>query len=242
MKKTEENKSVTLNYFYKKKVIVFQRKKGYRFSVDAPILADFLPFSQKEALEIGTGCGIISLLAVYKNKFSFLHGLEIQNNLAQLAEINVKKNNFSKKMNIFHADFRKIYKNFNGIKTIFSNPPFIGINEGRLSPNKEIRNAKTEINLTLKDLLKKSYSILGKKGNLYLILPYSRFNELKKLTKNIGLFFSKIRLVFSFKHGKPERFLIQLTNYDVSMKKMRPLVIFKEKGVYTKEVEKILTG
>jgi len=235
--------TVTHDYFYKKKVIILQHKKGYRFSVDAPILADFLPFCPSgEALEIGTGCGIISMLALYKKKFLKIHGLEIQGPLIQLAEMNGRKNGFSRQFQAVHGDFNEIYRDFTGIEHIFSNPPFFETNRGRLSPNQEIRDAKTETRLTLRQLLEKSYSIPAKKGSLYLVLPFSRYRETMDAAKTVGYFISRQREVFSFKDGKPERFLVQLTNYDVSPVKLQPLIIFKEKGIYTDEMDRILTG
>ncbi len=239
----ENIEDITFDFFYKKKVIAIQRKRGYRFSVDSPILADFLPFSPNDnALEIGTGSGIISLLALYKKKFSFIYGIEIQDKLSRLAKINIKKNNLNKKFKVINADFNEIYKNFSGIKTIFSNPPFKTTSIGRLSPNEEIRISKTEIKITLKELLKKSFSILGEKGSLYLILPYNRYKELIGLSNNIGYSISKLRYILSFKDGKVERFLIQLTNDRGSFKKLKPLIVFKHKGVYTNEMEDILSG
>ena len=242
MKRLEPS-DITEDYFYKKKVIVLQRKKGYRFSVDAPILADFLPFRPGEtALEIGTGCGIISMLALYKKKFAKIQGIEIQDSLLRLARINAEKNGFSLFFQGIHGDFNELYKHFSGMKHIFSNPPFFETHRGRLSPNREIRDAKSETRLTLTHLLEKSYSILDKKGSLYLVLPYSRYSEAIETAKNTGYFISRLREVFSFKDGKPERFLVQLTNYDVSPEKQKPLIIFKEKSVYTDETDKILTG
>lgn len=238
-----ESPDITKNYFYKGKVIVYQRRKGYRFSVDAPILSDFLPcFPTQKALDVGIGVGIVSLLALYKKKFSYIYGVEIQRILSQLAELNVEKNGFLENSRIITGDFNEIYRDFSGIQHIFSNPPFLQINRGRLSPNPEIRDAKTETKLTIRQLLANSYSILGKNGNLYLILPYSRYREVVKIAGKIGYFISRQREVFSFNHGKPERFLVQLTTYDVSPVILPPLIIFKEKGVYTDEMDKILTG
>ncbi|UCH93326.1 MAG: methyltransferase [Candidatus Aminicenantes bacterium] len=238
-----ESPDITRDYFYKKKVIIYQRKKGYRFSVDAPILADFLPaLPTQKALEVGTGVGVAALLALYKKKFFLIYGLEIQNSLSELAKLNAEKNNFIENFKVISGDFNKIYRDFPGIEHIFSNPPFFETRRGRLSPNPEIRDAKTETKLTIKQLLEKSYSILGKKGNLYLVLPFSRFQEVMELAKGIGYFVSRVQEVLSFKHGKPERFLIQLTNYQVSPVTLPPLIIFKDKGVYTEEMDRILTG
>ena len=91
-----ESPDITRDYFFREKVIVYQHKKGYRFSVDAPILADFLPSCPwQQALDIGTGVGIIALLALYKKKFSYIHGLEIQPGLSELAALNAAKNDFA---------------------------------------------------------------------------------------------------------------------------------------------------
>jgi tRNA1Val (adenine37-N6)-methyltransferase len=234
---------ITRDFFYKKKVIVSQRKKGYRFSIDAPILADFLPFHPtQKALEIGTGAGIVALLALYKKKFSSILSLEIQSNLSHLAKLNAEENGFTRNMIVMNADFNEVYRDFIGIRNIFSNPPFFEIGRGRVSPNPELRDAKTETKLTLRQLLTQSFSILGKKGGLYLVLPYSRYDEIIGLAAKTGYSIAKIRLIFSFQGGKPERFLIQLTNYDVSPLNPDPLIIFKEKGVFTEEMDMILTG
>ena len=57
----------TLGAFYHGRIRVFQKKKGYRFSVDAPLLADFIQTRPNDdLLELGTGCGIISLLISLK--------------------------------------------------------------------------------------------------------------------------------------------------------------------------------
>lgn len=231
------------DYFYKKKVIVYQGKKGYRFSVDAPILTDFLPTSQNQsALDIGTGCGIVSLLALYRGKFASIHGIEIQETLSRFARLNAEHNHFLNTFNIITGDFNKLYYQFKGLSHIFSNPPFYEVHRGRLSPNPEIRIAKTETALTLSQLLSRTYSILCNPGNLYLILPYTRYSDTMKLITRIPYRISRQRLIFSFKDGKPERFLVQLTNYDVSSVTLEPLIIFKEKGVYTEEMDRILTG
>ena len=246
--RTEDNNDelgeLTQDYFFKKKVSILQRKKGYRFSVDAPLLADFLPsLPREEALEIGTGCGIISLLALYKKKFANIAGIEIQESLFKLSLINAEKNGFLQHFKPVHGDFREHYMDFAGMRTIFSNPPFFDPHKGRLSPNEEIRIAKTELNLTLKDLLLKSRSILGRNGSLYLILPFHRFDDLMALSKDTKFFPRRTRDVFSFfNDGKPGRFLVQLTISNVSLEKMKPLVIFKEKGIYTEEMDKLLSG
>jgi tRNA1(Val) A37 N6-methylase TrmN6 len=223
--------------------VVCQREKGYRFSVDAPILAGFLPYLPAEtALEIGAGSGIVSLLALYKKKFSAISGIEVQPSLSELATMNAEKNRLAHRFAVTTGDFNEVYRDFTGVRHVFSNPPYFATNRGRLSPNPEIRDAKTETRLTLEQVLVKSYEILGKEGNLYLVLPFARFNETMELAQKTGFFCGRLRQVFSFKDGRQERFLVQLTNYNVSSKTLSPLIIFKDKGIYTEEMERILSG
>jgi tRNA1(Val) A37 N6-methylase TrmN6 len=234
---------ISQDYFYKRKVIICQKKKGYRFSIDAPLLAGFLPFlPNQEAMEVGTGSGIISLLALYRKKFSHIYGIEIQNSMVRLAGMNAEKNGFSDQLTIVAGDFNDVYPDFKGIRHIFCNPPYFQINRGRLSPNPEIRDAKFETRLNLKQLIYQSSRILGKKGNIYLVMPYDRYRQTLTLAKKNHLFITRIREVFSFKDGKPERFLVQLSNYNEAETIMPPLIIFKEKGVYTEQMDEILSG
>ncbi len=243
-----EPRDMTEDAFYHGKVIIFQDRKGYRFSVDAPLLADFLPDDpEQRALEIGTGSGVISLLALYRRKFSFIFGIELQEPLSELAALNAEKNGFGDKFKVIAADFNDVYreKEFSGIKHIFSNPPFLKQGIGRLSSSREIRDAKFETRLSLKELLIKSRKLSGENGNLYLILPYARNAELESLAGDVGYFICKTRLIFSFKDGKADRFLVQLSTHkdkNVSPVHLDPLVIFKEKGKYTEEMEQIFSG
>jgi len=234
---------ITRDFFYKRKVTVLQRKKGYRFSLDAPLLADFLPnLSQAEALEIGTGSGIISLLALYKNKFARISCLEVQAPAAALAAANADLNGFGARMDVREADFNHVYSDYTGVRHIFANPPYFPLSVGRLSPNPEIRDARSETRLTLNQLIKNSFRILGGQGNLYLVLPAARLTETLDLALETGFYAKRLREVFSFKDGNAERFLIQLTNYEASLEKLTPLLIFKAKGVYTEETDRILNG
>lgn len=238
-----ESEEVTIDHFYRGKVTILQGSRGYRFSVDAPILADFLPYKPEEkALEIGSGCGVISLLALYKKKYAAIYGIEIQERLARLSEINGQKNGFAERFKVIHGDFKERCRDFAGIKEIFCNPPFQKIGTGRLSPDQEIRDAKFETRLNLEDLLTGCAVVLGKEGSVYLIFPYARCQELLTLAERIGLYAAKKRLVFASRDGKPDRFLVQLTNHKVATIDMEPLIIFKEKGVYGGEIEKIFSG
>ena len=96
----------SLDAFYRGRIRILQKKKGYRFSVDAPLLADFIRTKESDlALELGTGCGVISLLLSVK-PFRHITALEIQPALADLARRNVALNNLEQKIAVVEKDWR----------------------------------------------------------------------------------------------------------------------------------------
>lgn len=233
---------VTRDYFYEKEVTIFQNRDGYRFSVDAPILAHFLPVSSQPALEIGCGCGVVSLLALYNRKFPRITAVEISEDQCLLAEKNASMNNFSDQLLVVCADFKEIYQHFPKFSTIFSNPPFHSPQKGHMSQNSQVRVAKFEIALTISDLLAASAAVLNDDGSIYLIFPAERENELYKNAEKSGLYPQSIRRICPFANSKPDRLVIQLGKSKTTVDEKKPLVIFKEKGVYSNDMKIIFAG
>ena len=237
------NESLTTSdTFYHGKVVIKQLKKGYRFAVDSPILADFLPVSAAPALEIGCGVGVVSLLALHLKKFPAITGVEIQEPLFRLAVDNAAANGMSERFCVIHGDFKHSHAGLTSGQTVFCNPPFFKVTQGRLSPDPTIRLARFEVALTLADLLRCSAAILAPTGTLCLIFPFSRQPELLAAAAVHGLYPEKIRSVQPFADSPADRFLAQLGKSGGRCRRRKPLVIFREKGIYSAEMEKILAG
>jgi tRNA1Val (adenine37-N6)-methyltransferase len=232
----------TPDTFYHGKVVIKQLKKGYRFAVDSPILADFLPRSPWPALEIGCGVGVVSLLALQQKKFSRITGIEIQEPLYRLAVANSLANGLGERFQVIHGDFNTVCTRFENVQTIFCNPPFFKTDHGHISPDPTIRLARFEIALTLNDLLRCSAAILAPAGSLSLIFPFSRRKELLDEAAAYGLYPVKICSVQPFTDGPPDRFLVRLEKSKAPCREEPALVIFKARGVYSPEMEKIVSG
>jgi tRNA1Val (adenine37-N6)-methyltransferase len=232
----------TTDTFFHGKVVIKQLKKGYRFAVDSPILAHFLPRAAAPALEIGCGVGVVSLLALQLKKFPAITGIEIQEPLYRLAVDNAQANGMSGRCRVIHGDFVRIHAGLTSVRTIFCNPPFFKTSQGHVSPDPTIRLARFEVTLTLDELLRCSAAVLAPAGRLCLIFPYARQQELLDSAAAHGLHPEKIRCVQPFADAPPDRFLAQLERRTVRCRREKPLVIFREKGIYTPEMEKILSG
>jgi tRNA1Val (adenine37-N6)-methyltransferase len=232
----------TLDSFFHGKVIIRQLKKGYRFAVDSPLLADFLPRSPRPALEIGCGVGVVSLLALHKKKFPAVTGVELQEPLYRLAVDNAAANGMGGKFHVIHGDFKRIHAGLASVQTVFSNPPFFKAGQGRLSTDRTIRLARFDIAMTLDDLLRCSAAILAANGSLNLIFPHARQQELLVSAASHGLYPGRMRPVQPFADAPPDRFLVRLGKTRKRCTPEKALVIFKTKGVYSQEAERILSG
>ena len=231
----------TLDSFYRGSILVLQKKEGYRFSVDAPLLADFIKTKRSdEILELGAGNGIISLLLSIK-PFKHITALEIQEPLADIARRNVKLNNLERKVSIIREDLR-LYDPGKKFDVIFSNPPYIKKGEGHLSSSLEKSIAKHELKCDIFDIIEKTAKLLKNKGRAYYIYLEKRKNDLFKAFEKNRLKIKSIRFVCARQDSPPNLFLAEC---DFSSEKeaiIPPFILYDKDGNYTTEAEEIFRG
>ena len=171
-------KGERLEYLGCNNLKIIQNKNLYTFTSDSVILANFLKIKSKEnAVEIGGGSGVISILATAKNKVKKIKIFEIQENLQKLCEKNIKINNLNDVLELISDDVRnfKKYVEVGSQDVVFSNPPYFLVDK---TENSVRKFARQEVFLNLKDLIKISSQMLKYGGRFYLIYPASRLCEL----------------------------------------------------------------
>ncbi len=231
----------TLDSFYRGSILVLQKREGYRFSVDAPLLADFIQTKRSdEILELGAGNGIISLLLSIK-PFKHIAAVEIQEALADIARRNVKLNNLERKISIIREDLRQYYpgKKFD---VIFSNPPYIKKGEGHLSSSLEKSIAKHELKCDISGILKKTATLLKSEGRVYFVYLAKRKDDLFQAIERNRLKIKSIRFVYPRQDSPPNLFLAEC---DFSSEKeaiLPPFILYDKGGNYTAEAEEIFRG
>lgn len=237
-------RELTRDTFFRGKVPIYQPRQGWRFSVDAPILSSFLgSFSGcSRAVEIGGGCGVISLLLLSRDVLMQVTVYEIQPFYARLCGINSRTNGFSGRMRVICQDFLSGAEEVEPVELVFTNPPFYPQSLGRVSPNREIAMAKWEISLSVDAVLGAVQKILSKSGRLVMILPGDRERDYRRSFAEHSYHVERYRPVLSFTDSKTERFLIQLSAETAVEQRQPPLVIFSEPGVYTDEMSAVLRG
>jgi len=190
----------TLDEILAGRLRIFQKKKGYRFSLDAILLAHFAALKSKsKAIDLGTGSGVIPLILATRFPHVAWTGLEIQTDLAQLARKSVQLNCLQNQINIIQGDARKIKSIFpvHSFDAVTFNPPYRRINSGRINPDQEKAIARHEINGSLQEFLQAAKYLLKPAGKVFTIYPAKRLAELVSLFRANSLEPKRMKFVFS---------------------------------------------
>ncbi len=231
----------TLDTFYLGRILVLQKKRGYRFSVDAPLLADFIQTKPSdEALELGAGSGVVSLLLSIK-PIKHITAVEIQDSLADLARRNVKINKLEEKISVVREDLRQ-YQPGQKYDIIFSNPPYIRKGEGHLSLSEERSIAKHELKCDIFAVLKKTAELLHQEGRAYFIFQAKRKSDLYQAAEKSGLRIDSVRFVHPREGRPPNLFLVSCNFSSRQEMVLPPFILYDKKGTYTPEAEEIFRG
>lgn len=208
--------------------------------------------------DFGCGNAIIPLLicailkSTLKEKFPILEshfkitGIEIQQKIFQMAQKSIELNEIENLIQLKNCDILEIEKFFekNSAEVVFSNPPYFKVGKGRISSNEEKMIARQEIKASLKDFVQKADFLLKNEGEFFLIHRIERLPEIIELLRQNNFGKMKIQKVRPFDNEKENLILvksIKMQNNELKFfdKEMNVLTIYKEKGIYSSEVEKI---
>jgi tRNA1Val (adenine37-N6)-methyltransferase len=190
----------TLDEILAGRLRIFQRKRGYRFSVDAILLAHFVSLKSKsKAIDLGTGSGIIPLILAARFPHVAWIGLEIQAELAKLANKSIQLNCLQDHINIVNGDARKIKNIFSAhsFDAVTFNPPYRKINSGRINPDQEKAIARHEVKGSLEDFLQAAKYLLKPAGKVFTIYPAKRLAELVSVFRANSIEPKRMKFVFS---------------------------------------------
>ena len=146
----------------------------------------------KNVLDIGTGTGLLSLVYAQKNSLANIDALEIDEDAYAQAKENVAASPFAERINVIHDDAKR-FTFSKKYDCIISNPPFY---EKEISSGNEKKSiAHHHSGLRFEELLGIIKGNLSSCGTFYLLLPFKRNEEIKKIILQQDLFVSKIVLV-----------------------------------------------
>lgn len=237
-----KTKNYLLGY---KDLYIFQDDNMFKFSLDSVLLPNFVTINKRisNILDIGTGNGPIPLILSTKTKAKIV-GIEIQPEVARLAEDSVIENKLEEQINIINQDINDYYKDEESDKydIITCNPPFF--NDKQVKNKSEYKTlARHEQTLTLDKILIISRKLLKNKGIIAMVHRPERMVEILLLMKNNNIEPKKMRLVYPKMGKEANMILIEgMKNGHPGVKIMPPLYVYNKSAKYTKEVNQYLKG
>lgn len=230
----------TIDSIRSSRIRILQSKRGYRFGLDAVLLAHFLKLRpQEEAMEVGAGNGIIPVLLSFLQQFRRITAIELQHELAALARKNLELNGIENVV-VLETDLHDLEFPSNSFDLIFSNPPYRKLGHGKLNPSQQKAVARHEIRMKLEDLFACAGRFLKPEGRLSVILPDFRENDFVKLALRHRFVWRERRYVHSFADRPPAFFLATLNRVAGTFLEHPKLVVYESPGLYTAEMEKLL--
>lgn len=244
MEKIELKENERIDDLEYKGLKIIQNKEGFCFGIDSVLLSDFAKNIKKDSLvlDIGTGTGIISILLSKKAEIKKIHGIEIQEEVADMAKRSVKLNDLQDKIQIINKNIKNIFEEIepNKIDAIVTNPPYMKLNTG--AKNEEIKKliSRHEVECNLEDIIKISYKLLKSKGEFYMVHRAERIVDILYNLRKYKLEPKEIRFIHSKVGKEPNLVLIKAVK-DAGEHLIidTPLVVYNNDGTYTDEILKI---
>lgn len=227
-----------------KKLKVIQNKEGFCFGIDAVLLSDFAKNIKNNAkvLDLGTGTGIISILLCGKTNLSKIIGVEVQEEVADMAKRSVRLNNLENKFEIINeniTNLEKIYER-NSFDVIVTNPPYKKENTGIVNEEKKKLISRHETLAKLEDYIKISNKLLKDKGEFYMVHRPERLVDIITYMRQYKIEPKEIRFVCSHENEPPKLVLIKgIKSGKPFLKFKENLYIYEKDGNYTEEILKI---
>ena len=219
---------------------IIQHKEKFCFGMDAVLLSGFTTIKKGEkVLDLGTGTGIIPILLEAKTEGEEFIGLEIQEESADMAKRSVALNGLQEKVKIVTGDIKEASSIFGkGVfEVVTTNPPYMNDMHGIKNPDMPKAIARHEVLCTLEDVVREGAAVLKPNGRMYMVHRPHRLIEIIEVMKKYKLEPKRIKFVHPFVDKEANMVLIEALKGGKSMVKVeKPLIVYKEQGVYTDEI------
>ena len=191
------------------------------------------------AVDLGTGTGIIPILLEAKTKGKHFTGLEIQKEVAEMAERSVRLNHLEDRVDIVRGDIKEASRLFGkaSFDVVTSNPPYMNDNHGLKNPDLPKAIARHEVFCTLDDVCREASLLLRSGGRFYMVHRPHRLAEIITALKTYRLEPKRMKLVHPFADKDANMVLIEAVRGGRSMMKVEaPVIVYQKPGVYTQEI------
>ncbi|MCM1190188.1 MAG: tRNA1(Val) (adenine(37)-N6)-methyltransferase [Muribaculaceae bacterium] len=219
---------------------IIQNPKKFCFGMDAVLLTGFAHADPEDLLlDLGTGTGIIPILMEAKYHCAHLTGLEIQPESADMASRSVALNGLTEKIDIVTGDIKEADNIFKSASfdCITCNPPYMIGRHGIANPEEPKAIARHEVLCTFEDVACQTEKLLKPGGRFFLVHRPFRLAEIITVLVSRHLEPKRMQLVYPYVDKEPNMVLIEaVRGGKPHMTVEKPLIVFREPGVYMPEI------
>lgn len=218
------------------------------YTFDSVLLANFVNFRKKdiEIIDFCTGNAPIAMLLTLKKEKIKIKAIEIQQEIALLAEKSIKLNKLTNKIELITDNLINISEKIgkNKYDVITCNPPYFRVEEtSNLNEKKEKTMARHEITVNLEQIIIEAKKLLNNTGTLNMVHRPERLDEIIMLSAKYNFTIKRIQFIYPKITKESNTILIELKKGIVNNNKVKiekPIIIYDQQQNYTEEAKKIM--
>ncbi|MGI6776650.1 MAG: tRNA1(Val) (adenine(37)-N6)-methyltransferase [Acetivibrionales bacterium] len=222
---------------------LIQKKDAFCFGIDAVLLANFADVRKdSRVIDLGTGTGIIAILLAAKTGAKEVVGLEIQDEMCEMALRSVKLNNLEDRVKIVNGNIKECVEYFGSSQfdVVVSNPPYMAHGRGLVNPSDTKAVSRHEILCTLEDVVQVASRLLITSGQFAMVHRPERIADVLCLMRKYSIEPKYLRFVHPSPYKKANLILVKgIKNARPYLKIMEPLYVYDMNGEYSDEINRI---
>ena len=222
---------------------LIQKEQGFRFGVDAVLLSHFANVKKKHrVIDLCTGTGIVSFLVYGKYKPQEVIGLEIQDDMVEMANRSSKLNETSDIVKFVQGDLKDkaLLDSLGRFDVVTVNPPYKLNNAGILNPNDKLAIARHEIMCNLEDVIVSARRLLKDNGRMFIVHRPERLADIFGLMRKYKIEPKRVRLVQPNTKKAPNIVLVEgQRDGGAFLKWEETLYVYDDNGNYSEEINRI---
>ena len=224
---------------------IIQRTDAFRFGTDAVLLSAFASARKHDRVcDLGTGTGVIPLLLYGRENTIRADAVELQPDMAEMDARSMALNGLEAVIRVHAGDLRRIRELLphDAYDLVTCNPPYGKAGGTLLNPDAAKRLARHEETCEIADVAQAAKWLLRSGGRLCVVFPAARLLELTDALRACRLEPKRLRLVHSRADKQAHLVLLEaMLDARPGLILEPPLVIYREDGSYTKEMNRIYT-
>lgn len=222
---------------------LIQDPDKFCFGIDAVLLSNFVKVKKNgHVVDLCTGSGIVPILLSAKTDAKKITGIEIQSDIADMARRSVSYNKLDEKIDIINDDISNALKYINNcsVDSVCVNPPYMKDTTAIKNPDLPMAIARHELLTDLETVINIASKLLKESGKFFMVHRPSRLSEIFTSMRQNRIEPKRLRFIHPYIESKANLVLIEgAKGSGVWLDVEPPLVVYKDKNVYTDEVLKI---